>query len=186
VSKSPDASPRRGHILSVAARLLVHYGPRKTTVADIARAAGVGVGTVYLEFRNKDAIVAALSRDRYTRVGAAMREAARGASTPADAVRAALDARTRALLAHACDGEHAGELLHRCCPAVEPVRQAYAEAERAFLAELLGGDAARAAAVQRAYATFTPPTLFEQPEDAVWPALEQLHALVAEGLRPRG
>lgn len=186
MSKSPDASPRRVHILSVAARLLVHYGPRKTTVADIAREAGVGVGTVYLEFRSKDAIVAALSRDRFARVGAAMREAARGASTPTEAVRAALDARTRALLEHACAGQHAPELLHRCCPAVEQVRQANAEAERAFLAELLEGDAARAAAVQRAYATFTPPTLFEQPADAVWPALEQLHALVAEGLLPRG
>src|SRR5579862_5496214 len=67
---------RRRCILEAADRLLRHYGPQKTTVADVAREAGVGVGTVYLEFPSKDALVEELSRTRYRSVLRVMREAA--------------------------------------------------------------------------------------------------------------
>jgi len=56
---------RRLLILEAAGRLFRHYGPFKTTVADIAREARVGVGTVYLEFRTKDSILGALSSRRH-------------------------------------------------------------------------------------------------------------------------
>jgi len=45
---------RRRVILDTAARLLRHYGPAKTTMADIARAADIAVGSVYLEFASKE------------------------------------------------------------------------------------------------------------------------------------
>jgi len=64
---------RREQILQAAERLLQHYGPQKTTVADVAREAGIGVGSVYLEFPSKEAIVEALSRARYEAVLEAMR-----------------------------------------------------------------------------------------------------------------
>ena len=70
---------RREHILAVAERLLRHYGPQKTTIAEIARAADVGVGTVYLEFPSKEAIVEELSRVRHRGVLGAMESAGRSA-----------------------------------------------------------------------------------------------------------
>lgn len=45
---------REHRILSAAADLFVHYGYDKTTVDDIARAAGVSKGAVYLHFKGKD------------------------------------------------------------------------------------------------------------------------------------
>src|SRR4029079_9279854 len=71
-----DAARRREQILSAADRLLRHYGPNKTTVADVAREAGIGVGSVYLEFPSKDALIEELSRARHRAVLAAMRAAA--------------------------------------------------------------------------------------------------------------
>lgn len=52
---------RREKILQAAERLISHYGLAKTTVGDIATEAKVGVGTVYLEFSSKDAIVAEIA-----------------------------------------------------------------------------------------------------------------------------
>ena len=60
-------SRRSDQILDAAERLLRHYGRNKTTVSDIAREAGIAVGSVYLEFETKDAIVAALSLDHAQR-----------------------------------------------------------------------------------------------------------------------
>src|SRR5512139_3461660 len=67
---------RRGGILEAAEKLFRHYGPHKTTIGDIAREAGIGVGSIYLEFCSKDDIVAELSGRRHHRVLSAMQRAA--------------------------------------------------------------------------------------------------------------
>lgn len=58
---APDSSsgrhrpaPRRQALLAAAADLFVRWGYDKTSVADIAREAGVSKGAVYLEFPSKD------------------------------------------------------------------------------------------------------------------------------------
>ncbi len=51
---------REERILAAAARLIEHYGFDKTTVEEIAQAAGVSKGAVYLHFRSKDALFEAL------------------------------------------------------------------------------------------------------------------------------
>ncbi|MCC6613018.1 MAG: TetR/AcrR family transcriptional regulator [Anaerolineae bacterium] len=48
---------RERRILDSAADLFVHYGYDKTAVNDIARAAGVSQGTMYLHFANKDELL---------------------------------------------------------------------------------------------------------------------------------
>ena len=48
---------RRGQILSAARQSFVRHGMADTTVAGIARAAGVAKGTVYLYYRSKDDIL---------------------------------------------------------------------------------------------------------------------------------
>jgi AcrR family transcriptional regulator len=50
---------KRDRILAAARALFRHYGVRKTTMQDVAREAGVAVGTLYLHFENKDDLVAA-------------------------------------------------------------------------------------------------------------------------------
>ena len=45
---------REEHILDAAADLLVRFGYRKATVDDVAREAGVGKGTIYLHWKDKN------------------------------------------------------------------------------------------------------------------------------------
>jgi TetR/AcrR family transcriptional regulator, transcriptional repressor for nem operon len=51
-------------LLDAAERLLLDRGLRATTMADVAREAGVAKGTVYLYFRSRDELLAGL-RSRY-------------------------------------------------------------------------------------------------------------------------
>ncbi|MEU7897657.1 helix-turn-helix domain-containing protein [Nonomuraea sp. NPDC049152] len=63
----PPADPgrqlERAHrILDAASELIQRFGYDKTTIDDIARAAGVAKGTIYLHWRTRDALFAALLR----------------------------------------------------------------------------------------------------------------------------
>src|SRR3954471_13529952 len=52
---SADGRTQRAeHILDTAAILLLRWGFRKTTVDDVARAAGVAKGTIYLHWKDKN------------------------------------------------------------------------------------------------------------------------------------
>ncbi|MEM9454392.1 MAG: helix-turn-helix domain-containing protein [Myxococcota bacterium] len=48
---------REQRILDVAVELFLRHGYDKTTIAEIARAAGIGKGSVYLHFRNKEELL---------------------------------------------------------------------------------------------------------------------------------
>jgi AcrR family transcriptional regulator len=63
VLKSPE--DRRQEILDAAMAVFTNKGVSKATVADIAEAAGVAKGTVYLYFGSKEHLLLAL-RDRFT------------------------------------------------------------------------------------------------------------------------
>jgi AcrR family transcriptional regulator len=58
------ADVRREQILDAAERVLLERGLAATTVADVADAAGIAKGTVYLQFASKNDLIAAL-RARY-------------------------------------------------------------------------------------------------------------------------
>ncbi len=187
---------RRDAILAAAERLFRHYGPAKTTMADIAREAGVGVGSVYLEFAAKDALIEALSRARHASVLCAMREALSRGDDWAARFRAVLDARVRALLDTADDGAHAGDLVLCGHGAVRETHARFRTEEVALVADLLreaqaagefaAGDAdAAARTVLSAYAAFDPPRLYERPRDTVWSELQATHDLVLHGLLRR-
>ncbi|MCF4099604.1 TetR/AcrR family transcriptional regulator [Maritalea mediterranea] len=53
----PDVSEREQDIFDATERLLVKFGYDKTTVADIAREAGISKGAVYLHFSSKDELI---------------------------------------------------------------------------------------------------------------------------------
>jgi AcrR family transcriptional regulator len=191
----PSQSARRAQILDAAERLFRHYGPGKTTIGDIARATGIGVGSVYLEFSSKDEIVAELARRRHDRVIEAMRTAARSGSF-ARRLSAALEARVEALFELAAQGAHACDLV--LCGS-RPVKHAYGrfrEAELALVRDLVeagvrAGElapqdpAVTAELVQRAHASFSPPWLFEQERQSVIGAVRAMNALLLHGIAAR-
>ena len=129
---------RRAQILRAAERLLEHYGFGKTTVADIAREAKIGVGTVYLEFKSKDAIVSELSVQRYRCVLDAMRRAAQGDGDAATRLRAVLDIRIAKLSRYARKGQHGRDLI-QCgvCPGIEAVHARFRAEEEDLVTTLL-------------------------------------------------
>jgi AcrR family transcriptional regulator len=188
---------RREVILEAADRLLRHYGPQKTTMADVAREANVGVGSVYLEFPSKDALVEALSRRRHHAVLDAMREAAEQAGPrAADRLTRMLTARAAGFVAMAEAGAHACDLLHCGSEAVKAAQGAYVDEERALLGEVLragveGGELEAAdldatlRALLRAYASFAPPWVFKMDAKSLEVDLAAMHALVLHGLLKR-
>ena len=52
----PATAERADRVLDAAAELLLRWGYRRVTIADVARHAGIGKGTVYLHFPTKDAL----------------------------------------------------------------------------------------------------------------------------------
>jgi AcrR family transcriptional regulator len=190
---------RRGRILQVAARLVVHYGPSKTTITDIAREAGVSVGAVYLEFPSKDDIVFALAESRYERVLARMREALDARGSLEARIRRAFDARLAAFLEHCDEGTHGPDLVACSSSPVKTAESRYLEAERALLEDALreGAQAAglaiaspgqTAAGLLRCYATFRPPALRSDDRAALEAAIDEVHRIVAHGFlgKPSG
>ena len=134
----PSSDPaRRQLVLQTAARLLRHYGPMKTTIADIAREAGIGVGSVYLEFCSKDDIVEALSAEGHARVVDAMRAALATTGSYADRLRAMLDARFAMFFQLSDEGAHAADLLHCERSAVQRIHKRFLEEQQALVTTFL-------------------------------------------------
>ncbi len=187
---------RRVLILQAAERLLGHYGLQKTTVADIAREAKIGVGTVYLEFNSKDAIISELSDAKYRHVLRAMRRAAFREGDFSTRLAAMMGARVDAFLQLAAVGAHAAELVHGGCSAVSQAQRVFERAQLDLLTDFLheAGEAgdfqvpdeARAAeALLAAYSSFEPPAIFRFTPPEARSLLAQMHTLMLNGLRAR-
>jgi AcrR family transcriptional regulator len=67
VKQRADARRNRRRVLDAARQRFAEHGV-DAQVDDIARAAGVGVGTVYRHFPTKDALLEALAADRFARL----------------------------------------------------------------------------------------------------------------------
>jgi AcrR family transcriptional regulator len=130
---------RRRAILHCAARLFSHYGQSKTTVADIAREAQVGIGTVYLVFPSKEAIVEELSSTAHVRVLEAMREVAetRAGDSFSERLAGVLETRVAMFQRLAEEGHHACELVHCKSGPVKGVHAKFREDERLLLKQIL-------------------------------------------------
>ena len=69
-----DARRNRAKVLAAARRQLADHG-LDTQIEQIAREAGVGVGTVYRHFPTKEALLEALAQDKFEGLAGAAREA---------------------------------------------------------------------------------------------------------------
>ncbi|MDX2053220.1 MAG: TetR/AcrR family transcriptional regulator [Polyangiaceae bacterium] len=188
---------RRQAILGAAERLFCHYGSGKTTIGDIAKEVGIGVGSVYLEFDSKDDIVTELTRQRHRDVLEAMRQAARE-GTFAERLTRMMVARTQALFKFSELGTHACELIQCDGQAPKHWGATTSDEEVTLLAALIerGGresefamhnPRAIAELILRAFATLTPPFIFQLSEREALRAVQELAGLLLNGIvaRPR-
>ncbi len=72
---------RADRILDAAAELMLRWGYNKTTIDDIARSAGVAKGTIYLHWKTREDLFAALMKREYIRLAEELKQ--RIASDPA-------------------------------------------------------------------------------------------------------
>src|SRR5437868_12965040 len=79
----------RRDLLTAATRVLARRGLHATTIADIATAADIGVGTFYLHFSTKEALFRAVVEDTVARLKAAIDEARASAPDAVGRMRAA-------------------------------------------------------------------------------------------------
>ncbi len=135
---------RRQRILKAAETLLSRYGYAKTTVADVAREADIGVGTVYLEFKGKDSIVQALTKHHRDEILDKLAAIASDESlTHSQRLTKFLAHRHMSLADFAERGHHALDMISCVCPASAEAVATHFDAEAVLLAELiLRGEAA--------------------------------------------
>jgi AcrR family transcriptional regulator len=74
-SRQQDRADTRERLLKVGTRLLADRGLRRTRAGDVARAAGVAVGTLYLHFGDKDGLARAALSDAVDALRARLRAA---------------------------------------------------------------------------------------------------------------
>lgn len=77
-SSTPRGSDKRERILEAAEVVFAEHGFARARVSEIARAAGVADGTIYLYFKSKDDLLIELFDSRMQRVTAALRTATDG------------------------------------------------------------------------------------------------------------
>ena len=187
---------RRAQILEVAYRLIKHYGYHKTTIADIAREADIGVGTVYLEFSSKEAIVAALSKTCHEKVLAAMHTAAFAPGAFSERLEKMFSCRIEHFAQVIQEGQHAIELVQSICRSVSDVHREFNAREEALLVAFLkDAHQARefhvddipmtARVLLRAYQTFSPPLIFDEPQETLEELLKTTHRVILKGLLQR-
>jgi AcrR family transcriptional regulator len=134
-ARRQSAEAKRDAIFDAALALFGRYGFRRTSIDDIARAAGVAKGTVYLHVETKEALFRTLSESLLARV---LADAGRAAAAPGYVGRrltAILEAKFAFFHGLLQGSPHAGELLDsksRLCADV------FARADAAYLRVLAG------------------------------------------------
>jgi AcrR family transcriptional regulator len=186
----------RERILRAAFTRFASYGFRRTSMEDIAEAAGVSRAALYLQFRNKEAIFRALSEDLHGESLAGAEAALAKVASLAERLRAAVEAKTLRFVEIAYGSPHGSELLDESNRLCGDLAAATEVRYRALLARVFRR-AAEAGEVDLAAAALTPPAAAELfmrsisglkgPGVTVEAYRERVAALVrvfAAGLRP--
>ncbi len=189
---------RKSEILVAAEQLFQHYGFAKTTVADIAKVAGIGVGSVYLEFSSKDSIASALCSTHRDEVLSAMRAVLAGDGNYSQRLVQLLEARESKRHVSVGSGPHGDDIVYAACAATHAVNEHFDAAESALLLGFL--EEANAAGAFTVADAPTTATILLKIYDTICPArssagaadaaerrstLTTLHALVLGGVLAR-
>lgn len=185
---------RRQQILKAAEMILLHHGVRKTTIAQIARHASIGVGSVYLEFSSKDDIILELSTTRHNAILRAMRRATMSEGNFIARFKAMMRARQEAFSISCAVGERAQELMHCVeCEAVKAAHRSFEQAQRELLVDFLqmaveaeefdvADPQGCADAILTATQAFCPPHLYAMSAAQAKQRLERVLDLIIKGL----
>jgi AcrR family transcriptional regulator len=183
VARRADAARNRAALLDAARRVLARRG-LEVTVEELARGAGVGVGTVYRNFPTKDALVAAVIERAFEELTAAA-EAALDDPDPGESfftlVRgcAATMARDVVLVRAARAADRANE------PRPEHVRRLF-DATDAVLARAIAAGAVRDGVTAEDVAALLVGIgeAANHPREATENALDRYVTIVIDGLKP--
>jgi AcrR family transcriptional regulator len=102
---------KSAHILDAALPVFARYGFQKTTMADIARAAGISRASLYLAFNSKEELFRAGSTRAHMRTMAEVEAALDRAGDVMDRITAAISAFQEGLIAPFGGSENAKELF---------------------------------------------------------------------------
>jgi TetR/AcrR family fatty acid metabolism transcriptional regulator len=86
-----DRAKKRERILRAAVRVFARHGFYVSRVSQIAKAAGVADGTIYLYFRNKDDILISIFEDRIDALSTAVEQETAEVADPAEKLRRIID-----------------------------------------------------------------------------------------------
>lgn len=99
-SPKPSAGDKRERILDAAERVFAERGFFTARVSEIARAAGVADGTIYLYFKSKDDLLISLFESRMEQVTDRMRDAMQAHDTASDKLMAFVHAHLEMVQTH--------------------------------------------------------------------------------------
>ncbi|WP_228848173.1 TetR/AcrR family transcriptional regulator [Halocynthiibacter styelae] len=111
IPRAQSLDPKVKSILEAAFTCFMNYGVQRTSMADIAKAAGMSRPALYLHFPNKDAILEALISGYFTQAAADMADALRQAGSAADCLLAAMLAKDGEVIEKMMLTPHGPELL---------------------------------------------------------------------------
>ena len=121
MAAQPDA--KMATILGAGHEAFLQYGYKRTSMQDIADRAGMSRAALYLHFKNKDDIFAAMMKAYFTAAAAAAEEALASHADPARALTAAFEAQMGDAGEALMKSPHADELLsHKNAIAAEVIR----------------------------------------------------------------
>jgi AcrR family transcriptional regulator len=191
-----NCDPRRKQILDAALRRFDHYGYRKTTMAEIAREAGVSVGALYLFFKSKEEILLANAELRYCQYMAAMREVLSRPLSPPDKLEEVGRVRVLHLNRLCTSSPHAGDLVRLLREKFHDHHRGLLQQEVRILEEVLreGVDAgvfdvedipSAASCIHAAYIAYLPPQSEGLTEAQLTWAAGQMARLLLHGIKRR-
>lgn len=160
-------------ILAAAALLMPDYGYGRVTVRDVARRAGVGLGTVYGHFPGKEEIAAELVARGVEGVHAEMQALLDADLPPGERLRRLLVARVASRLEQTRGQRHPiNEGTPELAAALAPRLAAWREAERSLVSWAVG------------FGQDTGEVVAGDPQDLAWTLLWATDGLVFEALQP--
>ncbi|HZZ83965.1 MAG TPA: helix-turn-helix domain-containing protein [Anaeromyxobacteraceae bacterium] len=145
VMKSP--SEARQAILEAAEELFARYGFKKTSIDDIAQAARIGKGTVYLHFSSKEQLFAEFVRRVSVRMHDTLTTAVKRAPTPAAKLRAFITTKLTAIAVLASEMQLRDDTIFELLPLAASHRDVHFARERSLLVQVLRDGAASGAFV---------------------------------------
>lgn len=110
-----EQDPRSAAILGAAVEVFARYGFKRTSMEDIARAAGMSRAALYLHYRNKQDIFRSLVRGYFDLAEARLQAALKPGLAPALALEAAFSAKLGPEMASLIDSPHGEELMDANC-----------------------------------------------------------------------